>query len=72
MGKEFDVEVRITAIVTIVCFFSVFEGAHNPVQVFPSRFPFGMKWMDAHDFWDVRRTSVPESDARSNPALKRK
>ena len=54
MGKRFDVEVRITAIVTISSFL-----LYSKVRTIPSRFLLVMKWMDAHDFWDVCRPSVP-------------
>ena len=54
MGKRFDVEVHIRAIVTISSFL-----LYSKVRTIPSRFLLVMKWMDAHDFWDVCRPSVP-------------
>jgi len=63
VGKEFDVEVRITAIVTNASFLLC-----SKVRTIPSRFLLGMKWMDAYDFWDVCRPSVPSiPPARTRP-----
>ena len=42
MGKEFDVEVRITAIVTNASFLLC-----SKVRTIPSRFLLGMKWLEA-------------------------
>ena len=73
MGKEFDAEVRITAIVTIACFLLC-----SKVRTIPSRFPrpgFPVQ-VSARNEMDGRvpflgrvSSHVPEWDACTNPAL---